>query len=189
MIAKENFVGWMWPVPVINGRYPVVSHEFEAGERYLPDGRLNYATHLGLDIMFARIPTDPIGPATDVAIPKHGSNPGWITWPGIGNRAAGPGKIWEAKQTALGYSVEIDHGKVGGVGMLTFYQHMTGFSRDWKRGDVVLPGTELGEMGGDPSNEPHLRHLHFEVWLPDDKHRQSDWPVDPAPFLAMWAKV
>ena len=179
----------MWPVPIVNGRSPVISHELEAGPRYLPDGKLNYATHLGLDLMFARIPTDPIGPADSVAMFKHGTNPGYITWPGIMNRAVGPGHVWNAGLTALGWSVEVDHGQVDGVGLITFYQHMTHLVRPWKRGDAILPGTELGEMGGDPSNEPHLRHLHFEVWLPDGKAHRQDWPVNPAPFLALWSSV
>lgn len=188
MIDATAFAAWLWPVPITNGRKPVVSHEFDPGPRYLPSGALNYATHLGLDLMFARLPTDPTGPATDVAIPKHGSNPGWITWPGTLVRAAGPGKIWAAKHTALGFSVELDHGKVGGVGMLTFYQHMTAFARDWQHGDVVNAGDVLGTMGGDPTNAPHLRHLHLELWLPDGKPNAGDWPVDPQPYLNVWTQ-
>lgn len=191
VIDAANFVGWMWPVPIVAGRRPVVSHEFQGGPRYLPGTHtLNYATHLGLDIMFPRIATDPTGPASDVAIPAHHSrNLGWITWAGTAIRAAGPGKVWEAKQTHLGWSVLVDHGKVGGVGMLTFYQHLAKLARAWTQGDIVLPGTALGIMGGDPSNAPHLRHLHFELWLPDGKPRRGDWPVDPAPYLEIWAQV
>lgn len=190
VIEAAAFVGWMWPIPILNGRRPVASHEFDAGARYNPDGSLNYAVHLGLDLMYPRIATDPLGPATDVAIPAHHTaNLGWITWPGIGVQAAGPGHVWTAGHTALGWSVEVDHGKVDGVGLVTFYQHLTRFARPWKRGDVILPGTELGEMGGDPSNAPHLRHLHFELWLPDGKAHRQDWPVDPAPYLRLWAQV
>lgn len=189
MIDPDDYIGWIWPLLSSHGRFPVISHEFEAGARYLPDGSLNYAVHLGVDLMFPRWTSDPTGPATDVAIPKHGANPGWITWPGTKVVAAGPGHIWEAKQTALGRSVLVDHGKAAGVPMLTFYQHMEAFERPWQRGDAVFPGLPLGTMGGDPSNAPHLRHLHFELWLPDGKPRQGDWPVDPAPYLAAWAKI
>ncbi len=184
-----TFIGWMWPVPIRDGRKPVISHEFEAGARYLPSGALNYATHLGLDIMYQRIASDPTGPPNYVAIPKHGSNPGWITYPHTTVRSAGPGKIWDAKVTKLGHSIQIDHGHVDGVGLITFYQHLTEFAQPWKKGDPVLPGTALGTMGGDPMNSPHLTHLHFEVWLPDGKARAGDWPVDPAPFLTMWSQV
>jgi murein DD-endopeptidase MepM/ murein hydrolase activator NlpD len=189
MIDRINFVGWMWPVFSSHGRFPVVSHEFEAGERYKPDGSLNYAVHLGLDIMFQRWASDPTGPATDVAIPKHGTNQGFITWPGTKVVCVGPGKVWEAGETKLGHHVLVDHGKVGGVGLLTYYQHLESFARPWQRGDAVFPGLALGVMGGDPSNEPHLRHLHFEVWLPDGKPDQGDWPVDPQPYLDAWAKL
>jgi len=184
-----NFIGWMYPVPILNGRKPVISHEFEGGERYLPDGSLNYATHLGVDLMYPRLPSDPTGPATNVAIPKHGNNPGWITYPNTPIRVAGPGKIWRAGTTPLGHFVEIDHGHVAGVGMMTFYQHMTGFAQPWTKGVEVMPGTVLGIMGGDPTNDPHLVHLHFELWLPDGKPKRGDWPVDPAPYLKMWAQV
>jgi hypothetical protein len=189
MLDSANFVGWLWPVPMTNLRYPVISNGFVPGARYNPDGSLNYAVHLGVDIMFQRLPSDPTGPETDVAIPKHGDNPGWITWPDTRIMSAGPGEIWEAKETHLGHSVLVDHGKVGGVGMLTFYQHLASLEGAWKRGDTVFPGLVLGRMGGDPSNAPHLRHLHFEVWLPDDKPHESAWPVDPAQFLKMWAKL
>jgi murein DD-endopeptidase MepM/ murein hydrolase activator NlpD len=124
-----------------------------------------------------------------VAIPKHGTNPGWIAWPGTQVIAAGPGKVWSAKLTGLGHSVLIDHGSVDGVPMLTFYQHLERFARDWQKGDLVSPGTPLGIMGGDPSNVPHLRHLHFEVWLPEGKAHEGDWPVNPDPYLKMWAQL
>ncbi len=183
------YIGWLNPLPIHLGRHPVVSHEFEGGERYLPSGALNYATHLGLDLMYPRLATDPTGPPSRVALFKHGLNPGYINWPGIGVRCPGPGRIWDAKITKLGHSVTIDHGKVDGVGMLTFFQHMTGFARPWRQGDILLPGMVLGEMGGDPSNEPHLIHCHLEVWLPDGKARAGDWPVDPMPYLKMWSQV
>lgn len=186
MIDPAAWVGWCWPVLSAHGRFPVVSHEFEPGERYLADGRLNYAVHLGVDIMFPRWASDPTGPPTDVAIPAHGANPGWITWPGTKVVAAGPGRIWEAGETALGHSVLIDHGNVG---LLTFYQHMESLARPWSKGDPVFPGLELGTMGGDPSNAPHLRHLHLEVWLPEGKAQRGAWPEDPAPYLAAWARV
>jgi murein DD-endopeptidase MepM/ murein hydrolase activator NlpD len=191
VVDPANFIGYLWPVPHSeDGRYPVVSHEFEPGPRYLPGTQtLNYATHLGVDIMYPRIASDPTEPATHVAVPAHGKNPGWITFDRTPVRAVGPGKIWSAKQTALGHSVTIDHGDVGGVGMLTFYQHMSSFAREWAKGDTVIPGLQLGTMGGDPMNAPHLIHLHLEIWLPSNGRDPGEWPVDPAPYLAHWAKV
>ncbi len=186
---RQHWTGWIWPVPITNGRRPVISHEFEPGERYKLDGSLNYAVHLGVDLMFPRLRTDPTGPATDVAIPKRGGNPGWIAWPGTPVRSAGPGRVWQAKRTKLGYSLQIDHGHVGGAGVLTFYQHLEHPSREWRRDDVVLAGTELGVMGGDPSGAPHLRHLHFELWFPDGAASFDEWPVDPEPYLKIWTQA
>jgi murein DD-endopeptidase MepM/ murein hydrolase activator NlpD len=186
-IDPRDWIGWLWPVLVTKGRRPVISHEFEGGNRYNPDGSLNYAVHLGVDLMFPRLEGDPTGPATDVAIPKNGSL-GWITWPGTEVVAIGPGKVWGANRTRLGLSVLIDHGHVAGGGMLSFYQHLETFARPWKKDDVITPGTVLGTMGGDPMNAPHLRHLHFELWRPDDRPH-AEWPVDPLPYLTIWPKV
>lgn len=177
---RETFIGWLWPVGLAHGRYPVISHEFEAGARYKPDGSLNYATHLGVDLMYPRQPGDEGSPRLLSA--HHRS------WDDVRVMAAGPGNVWEAGETALGHHVLVDHGKVGGIGMLTFYQHLARLERPWKRGDAVFPGLPLGIMGGDPANMPHLVHLHFEVWLPDGKPK-PEWPVDPAPYLDRWVKL
>lgn len=180
------YVGWMSPVPITNNRKPVVSNGFAPGERFI-NGKLNYAVHLGVDIMFPRSSLDPLGPETDVALGHHG-DPGFIAWKGTPIRAAGPGKIWAAERTALGLYVEIDHGQVDGAGMLTFYQHLDTYTHNWTKGEPVMPGTVLGTMGGDPANAPHLRHLHLEVWRPDGKPK-GKWSVDPAPYLKVWAQI
>ena len=173
---RALWIGCLWPVPTVNGHSPAVSHEFEPGERYLPNGNLNYAVHLGVDIMFRRQAGDPP------------SRSRFVSFDDVRIMATVPGNVWDAGETKLGHFVEIDHGKVGGVGMLTFYQHMSRLERPWKKGDAVFPGMPLGVMGADPTDPEGLVHLHFEVWLPDGKPK-GKWSVDPQPYLDRWVRL
>ncbi len=188
----SDWAGWRWPVGSWNGRDPVISHEFEGGERFKrgPNGELvlNYATHLGLDLMHPWRNGDPTGPASTVALYKGAGR--FIAPKGTLVMAAGPGKIWAAGVSKLGLHVQIDHGKVGTAGGVnTFYQHLESYSREWHRGDEVKAGDVLGVMGGDPANAPHLRHLHFELWFPRAGVMQAEWPVNPEPFMRLWSKA
>lgn len=186
-VRASDWQGWVWPVPVYQGRTPTISHEFKAGSRYGGDGKLNYGAHLGVDVMFRRKPSDPSGPPDTVAIPQGGTNPGWISPVGTPVVAAGPGKIWSSGTTALGHFVQIDHGNVGSAGGVnTFYQHLSSLAKPWKKGDDVRAGEVLGTMGGDPSNVPHLRHLHFELWFPRAGLSNEQWAHDPEPFMRTW---
>lgn len=181
----NDWKGWVWPVPVNGNRIPIVSHGFEGGNPINPDGTLNYSTHLGLDVMYPRLDGDPIGPADTVA--KSGK---FISPIGTQIIAAGPGTIWNAGLTPLGHFIQIDHGNVGTAGGTnTFYQHLDSFNRDWKKGDRVQAGDVLGTMGGDPSNIPHLRHLHFELWFPRAGMDTNSWRIDPAPYMRFWNKT
>lgn len=193
-----DWQGWTWPVAPLHldaTRGPVISQGYKPGSRYkrAADGRLvlDYGTHLGVDIMYRWAEGDPLAPATDVVTRTSARGRwGYYAPPGSIVRAAGPGKIWAVNESALGLSVQIDHGKVtehtGGV--VTFYQHLEAYSREWKRGDVIQAGDELGLMGGDPANKPHLRHLHFELWFPRKGESSAAWPADPALYMAHWTK-
>ena len=187
----SDWAGWRWPVlPWGRGedqRLPVVSHEFEGGARFLPNGNLNYAVHLGLDVMFAWREGDPIGPPEAVAMFKGKPRRGYIAPMGCFVVAAGPGTVWAAGPSKLGLHVQLDHGTVGDAGGVnTYYQHLTSFARPWMRGDEVKAGDVLGIMGGDPANAPHLRHLHFELWFPRKGVQAAFWPTDPAPYMQHW---
>lgn len=188
--SRPDWYGWVWPVPYFEGREPIISHAFEEGERYNPDGTLNKMAHMGVDIMFRRGISDPTEPKDAVAIPKNGKNPGYIAPKGTPIIAAGPGKILRCGTSPRGMWIQIDHGKVGKFGNVhTFYQHLDSYSRPWKKGDKVLSGQLLGTMGGDPSTGQKLRHLHFELWKPVVGKSNNDWPVNPGVIMGKWGKL
>jgi len=66
--------------------------------------------------------------------------------------------------------------------MTTWYQHLAAFSRNWKKGDEVQPGTVLGDMGYSSAEGEQLRHLHFEIRNPTSS-------IDPEPYLDLWRKT
>lgn len=188
---KSDWEGWVWPVVNWGGREPIISHEFEAGSRYSPDGTLNKGAHMGVDIMFKRIASDPTGPKDTVAIPKNSrTNLGYIANKGTQIVASGPGIIWRCGTSARGMWIQIDHGTVGSAGGVnTYYQHLDSFAKKWKKGDRVVAGQLLGTMGGDPSTSQKLRHLHFELWKPVTGQSNNDWPKDPGPIMKHWKKI
>jgi murein DD-endopeptidase MepM/ murein hydrolase activator NlpD len=163
---------WGWPVPRWQGRAPVISDGYGSPR---PD-----MTHQGVDVMFGRIASD--------AFPTTGPNGSKAfvmpdSWPAV---AASDGVLWSAGPTLRGYAVVIDHGNVA-----TFYQHLStlivpetkppahGTPRD--KMIAIRAGQPLGVIGGDPTNSPHLKHLHFELW----PHGPTS-AVDPQPYMRTW---
>jgi hypothetical protein len=136
-------------------------------------------THQGVDIMFARVSTDPFSNGV------NGSNAFVMpdAWMAI---AASDGVLWSSGRTPRGYAVVIDHGNV-----CTFYQHLeTLLVPEVKPPANGAPSTQalhvkggqpLGVIGGDPLNPPHLKHLHFELWSPGPRDA-----VDPKPLMQAW---
>jgi murein DD-endopeptidase MepM/ murein hydrolase activator NlpD len=160
---------WVWPVPLWNGRAPVVSDGFESPRPGLP-------RHGGVDLMFAREKSDPWRPGT-----PNGSK-AFVMPDDILALAASDGKIWSAMKTPQGFAVVIDHGprKVA-----TFYAHIEKLlvpeAAPRKNGTSVRAGQPIGIIGASPLDGEHLKHLHFELWLPDPTDR-----VDPEPYLRRW---
>jgi murein DD-endopeptidase MepM/ murein hydrolase activator NlpD len=176
---------WGWPVPRWQGRAPVISDGYGSAR---PG-----STHVGVDLMFGRISTDPFA-ATGPNGSKLFVMPD--SWPAV---AASDGVLWSAGPTLRGYAVVVDHGNVA-----TFYQHLStllvpetkppapGTPRD--KLVHIKAGQPLGIIGGDPSNPPHLKHLHFELWpagpasATDPQPYMKTWqiftPDDVAPFLS-----
>jgi len=163
---------WGWPVPRWQGRAPVISDGYGSPR---PG-----TTHLGVDLMFARIASD--------AFSTSGPNGSKLfvmpdSWPAV---AAADGVLWSAGPTLRGYAVVIDHGTVA-----TFYQHLsTLIVPETKAPAVGTPrakmipikaGQPLGIIGGDPSNPPYLKHLHFELWPAGPASA-----VNPQPYMRTW---
>lgn len=179
----EDWIGWGWPVPVTDGRVPLITQEFKPGKRTPTSSA--HADHLGIDIMFPKRAGDPPTPV------KHDASKAFIAPWGTPVVAAFGGKVWAAGTGNYGNYVLIDHGaqpRLGGVN--TFYQHLESFARPWKKGDEVHAGELLGLMGFSPAIDgEQLRHLHFELRFPRAGIDQDQWPVDPAPYMRFWRKI
>lgn len=172
-----DWEGWNWPVPIWNGREPQISDAFQRIQTEA------HRSHPGVDILFRKKAGDPGFPySTPTSFTSQGEGTPII--------AAGPGKIWDAGP-GRAWQLSIDHGvvsrHVGGV--VTWYQHLKGFSRAWKTGDVVKAGTILGYMGGDVPPHYALYHLHFELWFPRRGFPPQAWKADPQPYMKFWKKI
>ena len=163
---------WGWPVPRWQGRAPVISDGFGSPRAG--------AKHMGVDLMFARIASDPfpVGSANGTKL--------FVTpdaWPAI---AAGDGVLWSAGHTARGFAVVIDHGNVA-----TFYQHLDTLmvpetkppAKGTPREQLlqIKAGQPLGVIGGDPLDPGRLKHLHFELWPAGPTSA-----ADPQPLMKTW---
>ena len=163
---------WGWPVPRWQGRAPVISDGYGSTRPGM--------THPGVDLMFARIASD--------AFPTSGPNGSKRfvmpdSWPAV---AAADGVLWSAGPTLRGYAVVIDHGTVA-----TFYQHLSTLIVPETKAPAagtprakmipIKAGQPLGIIGGDPSNPPYHKHLHFELWPAGPASA-----VDPQPYMRTW---
>jgi murein DD-endopeptidase MepM/ murein hydrolase activator NlpD len=162
---------WLWPIAIADGHRPVVSDGFGSPRSAARDGR-----HAGVDLMFAR--SRPTDHATTERPNTPAGSPGYFVPAGTLALAASTGRVWSAQRTSRGHQVLIDHGRFA-----TLYQHLERLLINERHGGgggpIVEAGHPLGVVGGDPTNPPHLRHLHFEVWI-------GRTQIDPEPFLRRW---
>lgn len=162
-----KYDGWIFPVPILNGRIPVISDGYQRIKS------ASHRQHLGSDIMYRRIPGDPDGlPSSSkhFSVPEH--------TPVL---SVAPGTVERYGLTNRGHTVLINHGD----GIRTFYQHLANLNPDIGLGSPVGAGTYLGDIGHDTGEGKYrLRHLHFEVWRPS---RAST--IDPGPILSRLPKV
>ena len=162
---------WVWPLATWQGRAPVCSDGWGSARRK-PDGRA--AIHLGVDLMYRRTSR------TDLADKFPPGTRGGSTWhvmaADVPALAASAGTVRYAKWTDRGFTVVIDHV----APWSSYYTHLSMLSV--RTGQMVVAGELIGVVGGDPSNKPHLRHLHFALW----RGKWQDTAVNPAPLMASW---
>ena len=159
---------WLWPVPILNGHRPVVSDGFGS--------KRGSTLHAGVDLMFLRN-----SPAELASVYRPGTPNGTKNYFMPDDTlalAASAGRVWSAFSTSHGYQVILDHGHYA-----TLYQHLERLlipeQRAGPNGLHVDAAYPLGVVGGNPAEPPHLKHLHFELWL-------GKTPVDPEPILRGW---
>jgi murein DD-endopeptidase MepM/ murein hydrolase activator NlpD len=123
-----------YPVAKHEGRVPVVTQGFR------------YPGHLGVDIMFKRLPGELGG----------GSHPLYTVPLGAVVLAPAPGVVVYAKPHSNGFRVRLDHG-----GVHTVHLHLKLLCV--VAGEQVSEGLLGGPIGADPTDSEGLPHLHFET--------------------------
>jgi len=160
---------WVWPVPRWQGRAPVVSDGFDSP-------RLGLPRHGGVDIMFAREPSDAYATGT-----PNGSK-GFVMPDGLVAVAAADGVVWSAMSAPTGFCVVLDHSPTKAA---TFYAHLEKLllqpTARAQSGERIRAGQPIGIIGASPTDPQHLKHLHFELWLGGPSDR-----IDPAPLMRDW---
>ena len=157
---------WVWPVARWNGRPPVISDGFDSPRPGVP-------RHGGVDIMFARVVSDPFKPGTPNGSKLH------VMPDDVVAVAASDGVVWSASKTPQGFAVVIDHNPAK---VATFYTHLEKLTAN--AGERVRAGQPIGVIGASPLDGEHLKHLHFELWLGGPSDR-----VDPATLMRSWEVV
>jgi murein DD-endopeptidase MepM/ murein hydrolase activator NlpD len=185
LMNPSYWEGWVWPVPVWNGRVPIITDNFHRDpSEYRPTG------HLGVDVMFPRLLSDMVRGGEVPVDGVHGTVRA-VMPDGVPCIAPFVGRVYSADLSPRGHEMRIDHGLIHGIPVNSYVQHLSSFAREWKRGDVVYPGTTLGVVGGDVKQGAyHLQHLHFGLLFFQTPGRPFDsyW-VNPEPYMKWWRKV
>lgn len=156
--TSAPFKDWVWPMPVWNGRKPVISNEFNPRP-----GNEAGMTHPGVDILYIRRPNEP------AKLPE-GTKGFFVPSDLIPVYAVASGVVIQSGKSGRGHSVIIDHGN----GYTTFYQHLTAQGLPAKSSRVTA-GTPIGIVGHDTAQGGYpLNHLHFEIWPGRDRRRAID---------------
>jgi hypothetical protein len=125
--------------------------------------------HEGVDLMFARAPTDPFAPGSPNGAAHH------VMPDNQPALAASSGTVTFAAWTSRGFSVVIDHGSLA-----SYYAHLALLLVAPRA--HVLAGDPIGIVGADPLDGEHLKHLHFALWRGGPRDA-----FDPAPLMRSWA--
>lgn len=185
---KGNFQGWVWPMPIWQGKTPAISDGFQ---RFKTD---DHRQHLGVDLMYKN------ARACEPQIPEQTK---WYHCPSgtIPMLAMGGGNIWYAGLLATGWSVLVDHHDWVGFPLVTYYTHMSELFVDpWHKGEqhegdgkpggqYVYPGFELGLVGNSPKgadpNHAHVELRDFSDGIPEGRVNRC---LDPEMFLPSFSR-
>jgi hypothetical protein len=172
---------FLWPMEALQeGSKPVISDGFKP---YAIEGVRRQ--HLGVDVMYARVPHGEPSPPDMTKGFKCPSGKSPVI-------ACGPGKVYSVDPADKhGVCVKVDHGQVGGFGpCLSVYRHLA--SLKVAKGQVIPAGTFLGFAGKDLSGSKTTpNHLHFELWKTDRPRASGQdireaYSIDPEPYMRRW---
>ena len=177
-----NWEGWIYSVPYWKGENPVPSDGFQ---RYADD---DHRQHLGWDICFRN---------DGEMVPNIPENTKHYHMPSneVPMLAMGPGNIWFAGLTNMGWTVKIDHHDYVGFPLNTYYTHMSEmFVAPWAEGgggQVVSPGMQLGYIGNSPAGPNDINHCHVELldYSNDVESGRVNRALDPADYLPYFSKL
>lgn len=170
---------FLWPMETLaSGLRPVISDGFK------PVAIGTARQHLGVDVMYRRpVNGEPKPPDLTKGFQCPSGQCRVI--------AIGAGKVHAVdKADPHGIMVEIDHGKVDGVGRVSVYRHLASIAVGV--GQEVTAGVFLGFAGKDlAAGKSTPNHLHFELWdtgrpRASGQTRRQAFSIDPAPFMARW---
>jgi murein DD-endopeptidase MepM/ murein hydrolase activator NlpD len=170
---RGQWSGWVNPLPVYDGREPVVTgNEFDA-------------EHSGRDMAYLN--TEGLSPNPPEVYGGINDDRYYVPSNAIPVVAPGAATIWYSKLTAQGWTVRLDHHDWAGLLLNTYLTHMSELFVPLHPagggGPYVYAGQPLGYVGAGPTN---ANHLHFEMWSFDSSPREA---LDPALYLPHWGKA
>ena len=193
---RSTWEQWLWPLQMVDGVRPFISDGFYTPEQE-PTKRGGRG-HFGIDIdhKVSEAPALFRDKPDFLRGTKFRSN-GFFIFPGELVFTAGPGKIWSAKKTGTGHTVQISH-IVDGRPYLSVYRHLSSLQPNLERGRIVAAGEPLGPVGGNPQDtgspdreDPgDFAHLHFEIWDVNraGSGREAD-SINPASIMRVWRVI
>lgn len=174
VIVKESFAGWVKPMPEKWKKRPLRMTSGFSKEGSGPN-KSRY-THLGNDFMYKRRIWGKV---------KHPEYTRGFWCPdGVPFFSIGPGEVSFAQWRNDRWIVVVDHGRIDGVHLKSWYSHAKELHIEEKQ--KVEAGTPLGIVGHTGSNVNHL-HLGLrnmdlgDTWLAQN--------IDPWPFVKTFLPV
>jgi murein DD-endopeptidase MepM/ murein hydrolase activator NlpD len=165
---------WVWPLPILADRWPVISHRCGTRRRSA-DGSTR--PHLGVDIMYERRGRDDLASEYPRGSP-NGTRRHFMP-DDVPVLAAADGVVRLTAWSSRELTVVVRHA----ANWTTCYAHLA--ELDVAPDQAVVAGEPIGTVGHDPADQQGLKCLRFELWSGGTRRGA----VDPAPYLAHWRHV